>query len=113
MPDRAPATGAGYALSRAASETGINLARLVSGSEGTLALVLQAVLKTVPLPAAQGVVVLPFGRLADAAAIGPASAWDRSWTHPSAISTTGGSSAWPATPTRGSAPGSTRRPSRC
>ncbi len=58
---------AGYALFRAASETGINLARLVSGSEGTLALVLQAVLKTVPLPAAQGVVVLPFGRLADAA----------------------------------------------
>src|SRR5262249_1546664 len=46
---------------------GINLARLVSGSEGTLALVLQAVLRTVPLPAAQGVVVLPFGRLADAA----------------------------------------------
>lgn len=59
---------AGYALSRAASEAGVNLARLVSGSEGTLALVLQAVLKTVPLPAAQAVVVLPFGRLADAAA---------------------------------------------
>ena len=58
---------AGYALSRAADETGVNLARLVSGSEGTLALVLQAVLKTVPLPVAQGVVVLPFGRLADAA----------------------------------------------
>jgi FAD/FMN-containing dehydrogenase/Fe-S oxidoreductase len=59
---------AGYALARAAGEEGIHLARLVSGSEGTLALVLQAVLKTVPLPAAQGVVVLPFGRLADAAA---------------------------------------------
>jgi FAD/FMN-containing dehydrogenase/Fe-S oxidoreductase len=59
---------AGYALARAADEAGINLARLVSGSEGTLALVLQAVLRTVPLPAAQGAVVLPFGRLADAAA---------------------------------------------
>jgi FAD/FMN-containing dehydrogenase/Fe-S oxidoreductase len=59
---------AGYALWRAANESGINLARLVSGSEGTLALVLQAVLKTVPLPAAQAAVVLPFGRLADAAA---------------------------------------------
>ena len=59
---------AGYALLRSASETGINLARLVSGSEGTLALVLQAVLKTVPLPPAQAVTVLPFGGLADAAA---------------------------------------------
>ena len=58
---------AGYALGRAASAEGINLARLVSGSEGTLALVLQAVLRTVALPAAQGVVVLPFARLADAA----------------------------------------------
>lgn len=58
---------AGYALWRAVSESGINLARLVSGSEGTLALILQAVLKTVPLPASQAAVVLPFGRLADAA----------------------------------------------
>ena len=58
---------AGYALGRAASDRGINLARLISGSEGTLALILQAVLKTVPLPTAQAVVVLPFGRLADAA----------------------------------------------
>jgi len=62
-----PRNRAGYALGRAASAEGINLARLVSGSEGTLALVLQAVLRTVPLPAAQGVVVLPFARLADAA----------------------------------------------
>ncbi len=62
-----PRNRAGYALGRAASDEGINLARLVSGSEGTLALVLQAVLRTVPLPAAQCVVVLPFVRLADAA----------------------------------------------
>jgi FAD/FMN-containing dehydrogenase/Fe-S oxidoreductase len=63
-----PRNRAGYALGRAAGAEGIHLARLVSGSEGTLALVLQAVLRTVPLPAAQGVVVLPFARLADAAA---------------------------------------------
>ncbi|MGZ3303101.1 MAG: FAD-binding oxidoreductase, partial [Isosphaeraceae bacterium] len=62
-----PRNRAGYALGRAAGAKGINLARLVSGSEGTLALVLQAVLRTVALPAAQGVVVLPFARLADAA----------------------------------------------
>jgi FAD/FMN-containing dehydrogenase/Fe-S oxidoreductase len=59
---------AGYALARAAAESGIDLARLVAGSEGTLAVVLQAVLRTFPLPAAQGVVVLPFVGLADAAA---------------------------------------------
>ena len=62
-----PRNRAGYLLGRASSDEGVNLARLVSGSEGTLALILQAVLRTVLLPAAQGVVVLPFGRLADAA----------------------------------------------
>ncbi len=62
-----PRNRAGYAFGRAAGAEGVNLARLVSGSEGTLALVLQAVLRTVPLPAAQAVVVLPFARLADAA----------------------------------------------
>ena len=51
---------AGYGLLRAASDAGVQLGRLVAGSEGTLAIVLQAVLRTVPLPAAQGVVVLPF-----------------------------------------------------
>ncbi len=55
-----PRNRAGYLLGRASSDEGVNLARLVSGSEGTLALILQAVLRTVPLPAAQGVVVLPF-----------------------------------------------------
>ena len=52
----------------AAGESGIQLGRLVAGSEGTLAIVLQAVLRTVPLPAAQGVVLLPFVGLSDAAA---------------------------------------------
>jgi FAD/FMN-containing dehydrogenase/Fe-S oxidoreductase len=63
-----PRNRAGYALHRAASPAGIHMARLVSGSEGTLALILQAVLLTVPLPGAQGVVVLPFARIGDAAA---------------------------------------------
>ncbi len=62
---------AGYGLLRSASESGVQLGRLVAGSEGTLAIVLQAVLRTVPLPAAQGVVVLPFISLADAASFVP------------------------------------------
>lgn len=62
-----PRNRAGYALERAAGEAGINLARLVAGSEGTLAILVQAVLRTTPLPSAQGVVVLPFAGLTDAA----------------------------------------------
>ena len=58
---------AGYALSRAASEAGIHLGRLLAGSEGTLAVTLQAVLRTVPIPAAAGVVLLEFAGLLDAA----------------------------------------------
>ncbi len=63
-----PRNRAGYGLLKAASETGIHLGRLVAGSEGTLAIVLQAALRTVPLSSAQGVVVLPFIGLSDAAA---------------------------------------------
>ncbi len=62
---------AGYALARAASEAGIHLGRLVAGSEGTLAVILQAVLRTVPVPAGAGVVLLPFVGLSDAAGIVP------------------------------------------
>ena len=62
---------AGYGLLRSASDAGVQLGRLVAGSEGTLAVVLQAVLRTVPLPAAQGVVVLPFRGLSDAAVFVP------------------------------------------
>ena len=96
---------------RPRDEPGIDLARLVGGSEGTLALVTEAVLRTVPIPAAQGVVVLPFGRLGDAAGGGarlPGVGLDPSacdlydWRR----------SAWPATPIPGSATGSPRRPSR-
>jgi len=69
--DGPPLNRAGYALAAAADDRGVDLARLVCGSEGTLALVLQATLRTVPLPAAQAVVILPFVRLADAAGCVP------------------------------------------
>jgi FAD/FMN-containing dehydrogenase/Fe-S oxidoreductase len=69
-PDQARSR-AGYGLLRSASDAGVQLGRLVAGSEGTLAIVLQAVLRTVPLPAAQGVVVLSFRGLSDAAVFVP------------------------------------------
>jgi FAD/FMN-containing dehydrogenase/Fe-S oxidoreductase len=59
---------AGYALLRAADHSGVHLGRLVAGSEGTLAVVVQAVLRTVPVPGARGVTLLPFASLMDAAA---------------------------------------------
>jgi FAD/FMN-containing dehydrogenase/Fe-S oxidoreductase len=59
---------AGYALSRAASDTGIHLGRLLAGSEGTLGVTLQAVLRTVPVAAAGGAILLAFAGLLDAAA---------------------------------------------
>ncbi len=52
---------------QAASPIGVDLARLLVGSEGTLALVTEVTLRTVPIPACQFVVVLPFGRISDAA----------------------------------------------
>jgi FAD/FMN-containing dehydrogenase/Fe-S oxidoreductase len=64
----APRNRAGYRLDRAASEQGIDLGKLVAGSEGTLAIVLQAQLRTVPVPPVQGVLLLPFTGLGDAAA---------------------------------------------
>lgn len=59
---------AGYALGRAASGLGVHLPRLIVGSEGTLALVHEITLRTVPIPAAQCAAVVPFSRLGDAAA---------------------------------------------
>jgi FAD/FMN-containing dehydrogenase/Fe-S oxidoreductase len=67
---KAPAASrnrAGYALGAVAKPGGIDLARLMVGSEGTLALVTRATLRTVSIPAMQGVVLLLFGRLTDAA----------------------------------------------
>jgi FAD/FMN-containing dehydrogenase/Fe-S oxidoreductase len=64
---RSPRNRAGYALAKSASGVGLNLARLIVGSEGTLALVTEITLRTVPLPASQAAVLLPFSRIADAA----------------------------------------------
>jgi FAD/FMN-containing dehydrogenase/Fe-S oxidoreductase len=63
---------AGYALGAAVADGQLDLARLVVGSEGTLALVAEATLRTVPIPSAQAAVLLLFGRLVDAAEAVPA-----------------------------------------
>ena len=63
---------AGYALGQAASSLGVDLARLLVGSEGTLALVTEVTLRTVPIPACRFAVALPFGRIGDAADSVPA-----------------------------------------
>ena len=44
-----------------------NLAKLIVGSEGTLAVAAAAVLKLVPMPAAQGLVVLSFATISGGA----------------------------------------------
>jgi len=64
---RSPRNRCGYALAAAAMPGGIDLHKLIVGSEGTLALVTEATLRTVSIPAAQGVVLLPFGKLGEAA----------------------------------------------
>ncbi len=55
----------GYALARAANEPG-NLLPILSGSEGTLAAIISAQLKIVPLPAERGVALLFFTSAAEA-----------------------------------------------
>jgi FAD/FMN-containing dehydrogenase/Fe-S oxidoreductase len=60
---------AGYALRRAIREDGLlDLSALVVGSEGTLAVITEATLRIEPIPPAQRVMLIPFGRLLDAAA---------------------------------------------
>ena len=61
----------GYPIEKAACDGGIDLARLLVGSRGTLALVTEATLRTSPIPAAQAVVLLCFARIGDAAAVVP------------------------------------------
>ncbi|HXR49042.1 MAG TPA: FAD-linked oxidase C-terminal domain-containing protein [Candidatus Limnocylindrales bacterium] len=55
----------GYALARAANEPG-NLVHILSGSEGTLAAVVSADLKIVPLPPERGVGLIFFGSVTEA-----------------------------------------------
>jgi FAD/FMN-containing dehydrogenase/Fe-S oxidoreductase len=65
---RSPRNRAGYALHQVAKPGGgLDLARLIVGSEGTLALVTEVTLRTVPLPQAQSAVLLLFGKLLAAA----------------------------------------------
>ena len=59
---------AGYSLARAAGPLGVHLGRLLAGSEGTLCVTLQAVLRTAAIPTACGALLLAFGGLLDAAA---------------------------------------------
>src|SRR5256885_1123948 len=53
----------GFDLTGVLSDAGLNLPRLLVGSEGTLALFTEATLKTVPLPAGVAVVLLGFDSL--------------------------------------------------
>ena len=62
-----PGTAAGYAIHGPRRPAPSTWPGSSSGSEGTLALVAEATLRTVPIPAAQSVLLLPFGRLPDAA----------------------------------------------
>ena len=55
----------GYALARAMREPG-NLAHIIAGSEGTLAAIISAELKIVPLPEKRGVGLLFFASVAEA-----------------------------------------------
>lgn len=59
--------GLGYRLDALRDPARFDLARLVCGAQGTLAIVTQARLRTQPLPESVSVVVLAFHRLADAA----------------------------------------------
>ncbi|MBM4074049.1 MAG: oxidase, partial [Planctomycetes bacterium] len=54
---------AGYFLRDVLTDTHLNFPRLLVGSEGTLALFSKAVLKTSPLPAARGAMLVSFGTL--------------------------------------------------
>ncbi len=63
-----PRDRAGYAFWSAAKAEGIDLSRLIAGSEGTLAIVIEASLSTVPTPQAQGVLAVSFDRIVSAAA---------------------------------------------
>ena len=63
----APGSRSGYSPARAATGIGIHLPKLLVGSEGTLALITEITVRTVPIPPAQAVLSLPFSRLLDAA----------------------------------------------
>lgn len=67
LPRPAPRNRCGYAVEGVVGPDGLDFPRLLAGSEGTLALFTEITLRTVPIPAAQGAVFLPFAKLTDAA----------------------------------------------
>ncbi|TWT90463.1 Anaerobic glycerol-3-phosphate dehydrogenase subunit C [Pseudobythopirellula maris] len=64
---KCPVNGSGYALERAMATDPIDLAQLVVGSEGTLALITELTLATLPLPAYKHTALLLFDSLDKAA----------------------------------------------
>ncbi len=62
-----PRNRAGYALHRLINQPNLDLTQLIIGSEGTLALITEVEMGTVPRPQAASVVVLPFASLIEAA----------------------------------------------
>ncbi|MBI4977458.1 MAG: FAD-binding protein [Spirochaetes bacterium] len=63
---RGTKNSSGYALDHTSSEGFFDLAQLITGSEGTLAIVTGAVLRITDLPKARGTALLHFDRLANA-----------------------------------------------
>jgi FAD/FMN-containing dehydrogenase/Fe-S oxidoreductase len=66
-PWRGVARGCGYRLDAVLEQDKVDLARLQSGAEGTLAVITEATLRVEPIPAARGVVLLFFEKLEFAA----------------------------------------------
>jgi Fe-S oxidoreductase/FAD/FMN-containing dehydrogenase len=62
-PWRGVARGCGYRLEACFDHDHVDLARLQSGAEGTLAILTEATVKVMPMPAARGVVLLFFEKL--------------------------------------------------
>ncbi|GBD36115.1 Anaerobic glycerol-3-phosphate dehydrogenase subunit C [bacterium HR36] len=63
----------GYALTELVRPEGVDLAGLIVGSEGTLALITEATLRSVPLPAERAMVLVAFSSVEAAAAAAAAS----------------------------------------
>jgi FAD/FMN-containing dehydrogenase/Fe-S oxidoreductase len=65
---KTPRNSSGYALREAAGPRGVDLAQLFAGSEGTLAILLEATLRTVPIPKAKATALVLFDDLEKAGA---------------------------------------------
>ncbi len=61
------ARGCGYRLEKVLDGERVNLARLMCGSEGTLAIITEATLRLTPIPLVRGLILLFFNRLDTAA----------------------------------------------